>query len=193
MELVLKQDKRSQIKPPPTKQQQSSNERRYSSKTQHLEKDKSEKTEPADLHERVKSSSLVRDLKPYKMQLYLILKWISIRLIDFLLTIFVKLNQLLYFIYLFCNRMKHMLELELRGASMNGKWKLKIQSPRPLITMEMKILEVHLIRLLSTFSLRESLLSSMKILILDLGSGTPGKLSLFLYMHHCPQVSIEFQ
>ncbi|XP_027902021.1 uncharacterized protein LOC114162359 isoform X6 [Vigna unguiculata] len=52
------QDKRSQIKPPPTKQQQSSNERRYSSKTQHLEKDKSEKTEPADLHERVKSSSL---------------------------------------------------------------------------------------------------------------------------------------
>nr|XP_007138733.1 hypothetical protein PHAVU_009G232800g [Phaseolus vulgaris]ESW10727.1 hypothetical protein PHAVU_009G232800g [Phaseolus vulgaris] len=52
------QDTRSQIKPPPTKQQESSNERRDSSKTQHLERDKSKKTEPADLNERVKSASL---------------------------------------------------------------------------------------------------------------------------------------
>ncbi|XP_017419848.1 uncharacterized protein LOC108329952 isoform X2 [Vigna angularis] len=52
------QDKKSQIKPPPTKQQESSDERRYSSKTQHLERDKSKKTELADLHERVKSASL---------------------------------------------------------------------------------------------------------------------------------------
>jgi len=59
MELVLKQDMRSQIKPPPTKQ----NERRDSSKTQHLERDKSKKTESADLDESVKSASLVRDLK----------------------------------------------------------------------------------------------------------------------------------
>jgi len=63
MELILKQDIRSQIKPPPTKQQESSNERRDSSKTQHLERNKSKKTEPADLNERVKSASLVRDLK----------------------------------------------------------------------------------------------------------------------------------
>lgn len=63
MKLVLKQDKRPQIKPPPTKQQGSSDERRYSSKTQHLERDKLKKTELADLHERVKSASLVRDLK----------------------------------------------------------------------------------------------------------------------------------
>ncbi|XP_014502286.1 uncharacterized protein LOC106762747 isoform X2 [Vigna radiata var. radiata] len=52
------QDKRPQIKPPPTKQQGSSDERRYSSKTQHLERDKLKKTELADLHERVKSASL---------------------------------------------------------------------------------------------------------------------------------------
>ncbi|KAK7411944.1 hypothetical protein VNO78_03389 [Psophocarpus tetragonolobus] len=50
----LAQDKRSQIKPPPTKHQESS---RDSSKTQHLEQDKSKNTEPSDLHERVKSAS----------------------------------------------------------------------------------------------------------------------------------------
>ena len=57
----LKQDKRPQIKPPPTKQQESSIERRDSSKTQHLEQDKSKNIDPADLQERVKSASLVRD------------------------------------------------------------------------------------------------------------------------------------
>ncbi|KAH1209372.1 hypothetical protein GmHk_15G043923 [Glycine max] len=54
----LAQDKRPQIKPPPTKQQESSIERRDSSKTQLLEQDKSKNTEPADLHERVKRASL---------------------------------------------------------------------------------------------------------------------------------------
>ncbi|RZB90880.1 hypothetical protein D0Y65_023344 [Glycine soja] len=57
----LDQDKRPQIKPPPTKQQESSIERRDSSKTQHLEQDKSKNIDPADLQERVKSASLVRD------------------------------------------------------------------------------------------------------------------------------------
>uniref|UniRef100_A0A0R0I4M1 Uncharacterized protein n=1 Tax=Glycine max TaxID=3847 RepID=A0A0R0I4M1_SOYBN len=55
----LDQDKRPQIKPPPTKQQESSIERRDSSKTQHLEQDKSKNIDPADLQERVKSASLV--------------------------------------------------------------------------------------------------------------------------------------
>ncbi|CAJ1975815.1 unnamed protein product [Sphenostylis stenocarpa] len=55
----LAQDKRSQIKPSPTKQQESSNERRDSSKTsQHLVRYESKKTEPAEFHERVKSTSL---------------------------------------------------------------------------------------------------------------------------------------
>uniref|UniRef100_A0A0R0IAS4 Uncharacterized protein n=1 Tax=Glycine max TaxID=3847 RepID=A0A0R0IAS4_SOYBN len=54
----LDQDKRPQIKPPPTKQQESSIERRDSSKTQHLEQDKSKNIDPADLQERVKSASL---------------------------------------------------------------------------------------------------------------------------------------
>eukprot|EP00256_Glycine_max_P056211 XP_014623689.1 uncharacterized protein LOC100780338 isoform X4 [Glycine max] len=55
---LAQQDKRPQIKPPPTKQQESSIERRDSSKTQLLEQDKSKNTEPADLHERVKRASL---------------------------------------------------------------------------------------------------------------------------------------
>lgn len=64
MGFVLKQDMRSHIKPPPTKYQSSKIETKDSSKTQHLEKDKSWNTEPAGfLQERVKSTSLVRDLQ----------------------------------------------------------------------------------------------------------------------------------
>ncbi|TKY72792.1 hypothetical protein E2542_SST01537 [Spatholobus suberectus] len=54
----LAQDKRTHIKPPPTKHQTSLIERKDSSKTQHLEQDKSKNTEPAGLHERVTSASL---------------------------------------------------------------------------------------------------------------------------------------
>ncbi|KAG4990678.1 hypothetical protein JHK87_024135 [Glycine soja] len=61
----LDQDKRPQIKPPPTKQQESSIERRDSSKTQHLEQDKSKNIDPADLQERVKSASLITILTNY--------------------------------------------------------------------------------------------------------------------------------
>ena len=60
----LAQDKRSHIKPPPTKYQASTIERKDSSKTQHLEQDKSRNMEPSDfLLERVKNASLVRELQ----------------------------------------------------------------------------------------------------------------------------------
>ncbi|KAK7329080.1 hypothetical protein VNO77_23226 [Canavalia gladiata] len=55
----LAQDKRSHIKPPPTKDQASTIERKDSSKIQNLEQDKSGNTEPSDfLQEGVRSASL---------------------------------------------------------------------------------------------------------------------------------------
>lgn len=64
--ICLKQDmgSHSHIKPPPTKYQSSTTETEDSSKTQHLEQDKSWNTVPTGfLQERVKSASLVRDLQ----------------------------------------------------------------------------------------------------------------------------------